>query len=438
MNKIVASVGMVAFGVSGAQAAEAVNSPQPVKPWSVSATLRGFYDDNINSTAQNPQSSAGFEISPSLLWKENWETTTLSLGYTYSLLYYDTKPAGNANNTDQDHTFNGSFTHTFSERYDISVTDGFVIGQQPDTLRSGVAFNSFQRVPGDNIRNAGAINFDAQLTHLFGFQLGYGNAFYDYAATGAQDDGTGAVLPSTAGELNRIENSVHLDARYLIQRETTGVLGYQFRDTSYTANELIGGAFDAGVPTPGENISSDSRNSRMHYGYAGLDHNFRADLMGSVRAGASLSDYYNDPTTGGEVSPYAQLSLRWTYAQDSYLEGGFSYDRIATDLVGTQTNGTALTFTTDAQAAVLYATWNHRITPRLFSSVVGQFQNSTYNNGAFNNEVDRFYLLGLNLEYRFTPNFSAHVGYNFDKLDSDIPNRSFDRNRVYIGVAANY
>jgi uncharacterized protein (PEP-CTERM system associated) len=89
---------------------------------------------------------------------------------------------------------------------------------------------------------------------------------------------------------------------------------------------------------------------------------------------------------------------------------------------------------------VLYATWNHRITPRLFGSMTGQIQNSTYNNGAFNNETDRFYLLGLNLEYRFTPNFSAHVGYNYDKLDSDInnPPRSFDRNRVYMGIAASY
>ena len=79
---------MVALGVSGVQAADAVNSPAPVKPWSVSATLRGFYDDNINSTPVDPQESFGYEISPSLLLNENGETTTLSLGYAYSLLYY--------------------------------------------------------------------------------------------------------------------------------------------------------------------------------------------------------------------------------------------------------------------------------------------------------------------------------------------------------------
>ena len=28
------------------------------------------------------------------------------------------------------------------------------------------------------------------------------------------------------------------------------------------------------------------------------------------------------------------------------------------------------------------------------------------------------YLVGLNLRYQFTPNFSAEVGYNYDNLNS--------------------
>ena len=33
--------------------------------------------------------------------------------------------------------------------------------------------------------------------------------------------------------------------------------------------------------------------------------------------------------------------------------------------------------------------------------------------------ADNYYLVGLNLQYRFTPNFSAEVGYNYDNLDSE-------------------
>jgi hypothetical protein len=47
-------------------------------------------------------------------------------------------------------------------------------------------------------------------------------------------------------------------------------------------------------------------------------------------------------------------------------------------------------------------------------------------------------MAGLMLEYSFTPNWSAHVGYNFDLLESDLKGRDYDRNRVYIGVRASY
>ena len=71
-------------------------------------------------------------------------------------------------------------------------------------------------------------------------------------------------------------------------------------------------------------------------------------------------------------------------------------------------------------------------------SITGQFQNSVISGGVFNDVAERYYLVGLNVEYRFNPHLSAHVGYNYDKLDSDIFNRSFDRNRVYAGVTATY
>jgi hypothetical protein len=74
----------------------------------------------------------------------------------------------------------------------------------------------------------------------------------------------------------------------------------------------------------------------------------------------------------------------------------------------------------------------------LFGSLTGQFQNSSFNGGTFNSQSERYFLVGLNVEYRFNPHFSADAGYNYDKLDSDVGGRSFDRNRVYVGVKARY
>jgi hypothetical protein len=74
----------------------------------------------------------------------------------------------------------------------------------------------------------------------------------------------------------------------------------------------------------------------------------------------------------------------------------------------------------------------------LYGTLTGQFQNSSFNGGVFDDEDENFYLFGANLEYRFNRHFSAHAGYNFDKLDSDVDLRGFDRNRVYLGITASY
>src|SRR5947209_13716321 len=110
MKKIVASVGLVAIGASGIQSAsgQALMAADASKPWSVSATLRGFYDDNTgtipNDAALAPgqkRDSFGYEISPSasLVW--SMEQTTLNAGALYSYKYFESRPPGFSDKDDQ-------------------------------------------------------------------------------------------------------------------------------------------------------------------------------------------------------------------------------------------------------------------------------------------------------------------------------------------------
>jgi uncharacterized protein (PEP-CTERM system associated) len=105
----------------------------------------------------------------------------------------------------------------------------------------------------------------------------------------------------------------------------------------------------------------------------------------------------------------------------------------ATDIFSAQGGN----LTTDAETTTVFGSLNHRILPHLYGNLTGQFQSSTLNGGTFNNDNELYYLVGLNLEYRFNLHLSTHIGYNYDKLDSDV-GRSFDRNRVYVGVTATY
>jgi uncharacterized protein (PEP-CTERM system associated) len=139
-------------------------------------------------------------------------------------------------------------------------------------------------------------------------------------------------------------------------------------------------------------------------------------------------------------------SLQYTYLPESYLQVGGSYDYSASSAFNPNPANGSLTL--NAQSATLYANLKHRITPKLYANILAQFQNSTYYGGLINNRTDRYYVLGLNLQYRFTPNFSAEIGYDYDKLDSEVNYfgatvaangvGSYDRNRFYIGVTGRY
>jgi hypothetical protein len=44
----------------------------------------------------------------------------------------------------------------------------------------------------------------------------------------------------------------------------------------------------------------------------------------------------------------------------------------------------------------------------------------------------------VSLAYRINPFLATEVGYNYDMLESDLPGRSYNRNRCYIGLRGIY
>jgi hypothetical protein len=451
MKKIVASVGLVALttGINPVFAQDATATP-PYKPWNVSATLRGFYDDNINTVpTDNPNhvGSTGFQFNPAVNLNWSNDQTMASLGYIYTFRYYDKQPLGNDNHYDQDQQFTAVLNHSFTERYSASVKDSFILGQEPDMLRAAygsAGLSDFQRVSGNNIVNSGVINFNAQMTPVFGLAAGFGNDYFNYEDSGAQNIpglGVGEITsggifipgPSNSGLLDRSDSRVNVDGRWQLQPETVGVVGYMFENVSYLSDEPIA---TQGGSTNGASIFADSRNIHEHYFYVGADQNFRPDLSGSVRVGARYSNFYNNNST--QWNPYLLANLQYNYAVESSVQIGFSYNNTATDEVSPAA-GTNNNIVLDANAFVFTASVNQRIVPNLYGSLVGQFQNSTFNGGSIDGDKQQYWLLGLNFMYRFNPYLSADAGYNFDQLVSpDIPGQAFVRNRFYIGVTGSY
>ncbi len=440
MKKFLVSVGLAAAGTASLQAAYApgLDSMQTTKIWSVSTTLRGFYDDNYSTSSDgNKKGSAGFEVSPTIALDVPLQQTEFGLKYTYGLYYYQERQDLGQDPIDQSHQVDLWVDHAFTERVQAKVADSFAIGQEP-TLLNPIPAGSPPgavavpyRVNGNNIANNATVTLNTDWTRQFSSVLTYQNGFYDYQNNGGTNsDSTLANSPSLAGLLNRLDQSIGTDFEWHVDPETTALIGYKFEWVNYTGGEVI-----ATNTINNDYYHSSSRDNTSHFVYVGGQHNFLANLTASANVGVQYIDDYNDSGTSPTLAPYAVLSATYTYAPGSYAQLGFNHQQNATDVVAPGANGK---ITQSQESSVVFVTVNQQITPKLTGSAIANFQNSTYIGGASANESDQDYNFGLNFNYAFTTHFSGMLGYNFDDLQSDIGGRGYSRNRVYLGVTAAY
>ena len=384
--------------------------------WSVSGTLRGFYDDNYNTAPVGPSKrhSFGFELSPSLSLNVPLQQTELGLRYTYGLYYYQDRMDINGRPIDQTHQLDLWVDHAFSERWQAKVQDSLAVGQEPQLINGG----TLVRTEGNNIHNNGSITLSTQWTPLVGTDFSYQNNFYDY-----QDTALGGLL-------NRLQHDASLNVNWRLQPTLLAFVGYQYEQVNYIENQTVAPGF-----------VSDNRDSRSHFGYVGAQYSLLDNLTLSGQAGIQYADYYNppagDPATS-QISPFAKLSGTYTYLPGSYVQLGFTQSRNATDTIAPSGNKVTL----DQESSVVYATLNHQITARLTGNITGQIQYATFNGGALDNQSQTWYSLGLNLAYNINPHVSAEIGYNFDDVTSasggGVNQPGYERNRVYLGVTGTY
>jgi hypothetical protein len=440
MRKFFVSMGLAAAGTASLHAAYApdLGPLSTAKMWNVSATLRGFYDDNYDTanSGLNPRGSYGFEVSPQLMLAVPLQQTELGLRNTYSMTYYQERDSLGQSPIDQSDQLDLWVDHAFTERWQAKVMDTFVVGQEPQLLNPNGSGASLPfRVEGDNVVNTGTITLNTDWTRLFSTALNYQNSFYDYRNSGATiadvlPGGSGASL---AGLLNRIDQTISLDFQWHFSAETMAFFGGSFEQDNYTGDEPV--AFNPSGIGPLIYYSS-ARDNRAYTGYVGFQHNILPNLNVSARAGATYTEDYNDPLSSGSVTPYAVLSVIYTYLPGSYVQIGLNQSQNATDVVAP--DPTTGKITQDQESTYVYGSINHQITPKLLGTLIGSWQYSSFQEGLYANNADSYYSLGLNFSYTFTPHFSADAGYNFDDIQSDIFQRGYTRNRVYIGVTAAY
>src|SRR5688572_25844559 len=123
MKKLIASVGLVALSATGLQAqyAPGLTRAESSKPWSISASLRGFYDDNYFAQASDfADERFGFEVRPRVAFNLPREQSYVGGAYTYSLKYYE---ARDDEAMDKTHEAKLKSDHRFSERFKMNLNN---------------------------------------------------------------------------------------------------------------------------------------------------------------------------------------------------------------------------------------------------------------------------------------------------------------------------
>ena len=468
MKKLIVSAGLVATGVACVQSAYGDGLDNIISPqsWSVSGNLRGFYDDNYN-IAPGKKGSAGFEVSPSISYNLPTQQSDMGIRYTYGLYYYQDRQDLGLNPFDQTHDLDLWFDHAINERWHINVANTFAVGQEPELISGPNAVNPAAggvpfRVNGNNIGNHFTASLDTQWTALFGTSLHYANDFYYYENHGATFGGTtNAAVPisnpnypgasagfqglnpssgTLAGLLNRVDQNVGLDFIWTLSPTTKFFVGAAAGLSLYTGDEPIS-VFNfttqGGLLVPGHiTYMSDSRNSFTPSAYVGANHQFTENLSLNGTLGVQYTVNYNNPLNEDTAwSPVANISLTYTYSAGSYVQLGVQQGQNATYISQTDASGNLTLY---QNSTTVYADINQRIFNRLIGTLIGRYVYSTYEGGAFSSDQDNYFGVGVNLSYQISRHFSAEVGYNYDNLQSEIPGNSYNRNRVYFGLGANY
>ncbi|MDA7915871.1 outer membrane beta-barrel protein [Verrucomicrobia bacterium] len=415
MKNLLKIAGVTALGALTIQVASA----QDGRPFSADISVRGFYDDNIASTPSGTvvgpqkQSSYGFEIKPSVGYLLEQDQLTLQAGYVYGMKYYENR----SNSADHSHLANLDISYQASPKHNFIFSEEFVIAQEAELLDPTGTLVS--RSNGNNVRNTAEIISQIQMSRLIGLEISYKNGYHNYKDSGAAG--------SRSALLDRMTHLARTDLQWQQSEKSVIVAGGRFQYRDQTGDDLLTAL----------GSSPDARDSRSYFGYLGINHSFSPQLTAVARAGVEYIEYPNIIGTSNDgASPFAEASLSYEYREDSTLQLGLKNQTIQTDVAG---GGAGISPTTDADATTVFTVLSHKITPRLQAGATAQIQFTSFNGGVSSGQDEVLFSSGVNASYEIiTDRLSAEVGYSYDRLKSDLANRSFSRNRVFVGAKASF
>ena len=359
-------------------------------PFHVSASVRGGYDDNVNTQSFNPQGSTFINLNVAATYAFGSARTAVNLQTNGGITQYFDEPGGTQ--YDFNPNLNFSITYKATPRLTLALTSYAAYQNQPDfadsaglNRRSGALFYT-------NNKFSASYRWRPRFTTVTSYTLG--TIYYEDPAQGDFE--------------NRFENTFGNEFRFLVWPTTTLVAEYRLGVISYLTDTL--------------------RDSLSNFLLAGLDHSFSPRFNISTRAGVEIRSYTNLDNRN-KIDPYFEGILTYALGPRSSLSWNSRYSIEEPDIIGSQSRTTFRTGLTG----------NYKVTARITATLAAYYVHDQYDA-----TVSFFFItpafaedslsLSLALRYAINHTWGAEVGYDFTDVESDLPFRAYDRNRFYGGV----
>lgn len=360
------------------------------KEFSVTASFGISHDSNIFGAANNAIGSTVYSFAPELKFNSSvTDQTFVSAGYKLMLDHFSDRPG---DKTIDSHELNARLAHAFSPSTNLDLSDAYGIMRNPESLLAGVPVNTDQSFRSNQ--------FDARFNTSLGQKL-----------TGTLKARAVNYAYDNAALATSLDHSEYLYG---------GELGYDFLpETKLVAeyrHQVI--AYDT---------DGASKDKRSDFAIAGFDYNLARKLVAAVRGGGEWRRRDGAPDAS---APYAELSLKYDYAPNSYVTAGYVY---------TFEETSNLTTYTDSQVKRLFVNVQHAVTALIVASGSVTWEPSQLQGRGAAPDIDETTLrLGAALSYLVNKNWTVSATYDHDRVDSDDPARGMERDRFGVGAAFSF
>lgn len=373
----------------------------PIK-WGVGGSV--IYDDNVNPGAGKTDSSFGINPYVGVSFVHNAPRTTWDVYSRLGLIYYLDAPAG-IDDINSQSRLGLNVIHRVDERLRL-VSRNFVSYElEPDYSYGYASTRQSQEYLIWQLDNSVGYRWTERFGTYTGLRLN--GMQYDNSKGGANSD--------------RSIWELYNQFRYQLTPQTVLTADYRYGQTE--AGGLAGDSTD-------------------QYILVGAEHRFSPTSIGIVRLGAQLRDVDQGQNA---TSPYLEFAFNSRVTQDFSLRAFTRYGLETYDSVAAW-NASSYNFD-ERETLRIGVSGDYKLSPKLtlFSGI--DYIPTTYASGrkvagagpATAPDLDEDILNAyLGLSVKLTDQLTGNVSYNFTNVDSDLALRSYDRNRISVGVSAEF